>query len=805
MKISNKLTSFILFLLCITSINLKAQTYCNVSGYLVNTYEYITNVSFLSINNSSGANANAYGNYTSLTPPTIVAGSTYSISVTIYPDWDEYIYVYFDWNQNGSLSDPGETYLIASAVSNAGPHLFNISVPSTALPGNTRMRVVLDYYDYSMGDPCVYNGYYGEVEDYTVNVQQPISITSLVVGTQGNVPAVININGGTLQMTSTITPSNANQSVTWSIVDGTGLASISSTGLITPISNGTVWAKAVSVADATKKDSMLVTISNQIIPITNLSVSTQGGVPPIIDVYQATLQLVSTISPSYADQNVTWSIIPINGSASISSSGLVSPLSNGLVWAKATSVSDPNKKDSIQITISNQYEPAQSISVNTLGNVPPVITTNGGSLTMLATVLPAAATQDVYWSLIPVTGNAVINNYGIITALNNGTVWAKAVSVDNTTLKDSMLITISNQIVVISSLNISTQGNVLPNINTYQGNLQMVSQILPSYADQGVIWSITPVTGNATISTTGLITAISDGTVWVKAVSIADPSKKDSMQVFISNQTLPITQIEVRTQNNAPPFITTHAGTLQLEAVISPNNANPTVNWVITNETGSATISSTGLVTALTNGTVWAKATSVQNLAMKDSIQITITGQTVPISRLRVNTENGIPAQVNLNGTLQMITSILPYEANQDVTWSIVKKTGDASINQNGLITPINSGIIYAKAVSVEQPHMMDSMRILVIASYTDINQHEMQELEIYPNPVSNELNIIFDAQHLNNTIATIYNALGQIMYNEKIESTHTLINTSRYSSGIYVLEIKDKENRIQKYKIVKP
>jgi len=57
--------------------------------------------------------------------------------------------------------------------------------------------------------------------------------------------------------------------------------------------------------------------------------------------------------------------------------------------------------------------------------------------------------------------------------------------------------------------------------------------------------------------------------------------------------------------------IATDNGTLQLSAAVSPSNAtNKTVTWSIANGTGQASISSSGLVTAIVNGTVTARATS---------------------------------------------------------------------------------------------------------------------------------------------------------------------------------------------------
>jgi len=84
------------------------------------------------------------------------------------------------------------------------------------------------------------------------------------VTTQGNIPATITVPVGTLQLETIIYPSYANQDVTWSISPGTGVATINPSGLVTAVVNGTVWAKAKAVQDITVCDSILITISNQV-------------------------------------------------------------------------------------------------------------------------------------------------------------------------------------------------------------------------------------------------------------------------------------------------------------------------------------------------------------------------------------------------------------------------------------------------------------------------------------------------------------------------------------------------------------
>jgi hypothetical protein len=146
--------------------NIANAQYC-VSNFSNVTYEHITNVTFAGINNSSAGNVGGPVDYTAQVA-NVTAGSSYSMSVTILPDAQEYVFAFIDWNKNGVLNDPGEVYTIASSVNTAGPHTASISVPPTALPGNTRMRVMLVYAN-ATPDPCI-NSFYGEAEDYTVNV-----------------------------------------------------------------------------------------------------------------------------------------------------------------------------------------------------------------------------------------------------------------------------------------------------------------------------------------------------------------------------------------------------------------------------------------------------------------------------------------------------------------------------------------------------------------------------------------------------------------------------------------------------------
>ncbi|NDB53137.1 MAG: hypothetical protein EB025_03565, partial [Chitinophagaceae bacterium] len=133
----------------------------------------------------------------------VIAGQTLPISVSISGAFSsDQVLVWIDFNQNGSFTDAGEA--VYTSAQGVGPHVGNITIPSSALTGPTRMRVRM--HDASLGanaTPCG-NSTYGQVEDYTVNIQpcvqgsfttQPASTTitcggnaTFTVAASGSVP-----------------------------------------------------------------------------------------------------------------------------------------------------------------------------------------------------------------------------------------------------------------------------------------------------------------------------------------------------------------------------------------------------------------------------------------------------------------------------------------------------------------------------------------------------------------------------------------------------------------------------------------
>lgn len=74
-------------------------------------------------------------------------------------------------------------------------------------------------------------------------------------------PATVTLDvGDTQQMSKTVSPAGAPQNVTWS-TSAPGVATVSSSGLVTAISSGAATITAISVVDNTKTDTATITVS----------------------------------------------------------------------------------------------------------------------------------------------------------------------------------------------------------------------------------------------------------------------------------------------------------------------------------------------------------------------------------------------------------------------------------------------------------------------------------------------------------------------------------------------------------------
>ncbi|MGG1517740.1 Ig-like domain-containing protein [Paenibacillus oryzisoli] len=231
-------------------------------------------------------------------------------------------------------------------------------------------------------------------------------------------------------------------------------------------------------------------------------------------------------------------------------------------------------------------------------------------------------------------------------------------------------------------------------ISVDKGTLQMEGGLLPydiAGQDYRVNWRVEDETGSATISDTGLLTAVRDGRVKVIVQSVAYPEQTAEMYVAITNQYVPVTGVNVRGTNDKTS-IDTAGGSLQLLATVSPSNAtNKNVRWVILNTDGSSTnvarVSDTGLLTAVKNGTARVHAIT-EDGSLDGALDISVTNQPQVVESIAIQSPDQATA-LYTGKTITLTAVVQPDNAaNPAVVWSVVNAGGAAaSITPGGVLT----------------------------------------------------------------------------------------------------------------------
>ncbi|MFT6946955.1 MAG: hypothetical protein ACJARP_001375 [Vicingaceae bacterium] len=129
----------------------------------------ITNVSFDTVNNTTGVELGNYGDYSSLVGD-IAQSTTAAVDITLSTGFTYDTQIWVDWNDDLDFADAGETVYTATAPG-INPTTLNATfiVPAAAPLGQHRMRI-------GGGDNPVtqcYTGSWASFEDYTVNVILP--------------------------------------------------------------------------------------------------------------------------------------------------------------------------------------------------------------------------------------------------------------------------------------------------------------------------------------------------------------------------------------------------------------------------------------------------------------------------------------------------------------------------------------------------------------------------------------------------------------------------------------------------------
>ena len=394
--------------------------------------------------------------------------------------------------------------------------------------------------------------------------------------------------GNTLQLTATVLPSTtSNPSVSWSS-SNTSVATVSSNGLVTAKSAGNAVITAITTDGSNLSASCNVTVKQL---ATSISLNKTSET-----LYMGnTLQLTATVYPnSTSDKSVSWSS-DNSAVATVSSDGLVTPISTGTATITVRTEDGSNLTAQCIVTV-KQY--ATSISLSETD----VTICTGNTLQLAATVSPSTTSNpSVTWSSSK-TSVATVSSIGLVTAKSTGTAVITAKTADGSNLSASCNVTVK-QLSTSISLNKTSATLYLDQ------TVQLTATVSPSNAtDKSVVWSSSD-NSVATVTSTGLVTAIAPGNAVITATTVDGSNLSATcaitVKAYVTSLTLDQTDVTIL-----------EGDTIVLTPTILPAYAtDKNIYWSSSN-TGVATVNN-GVVVGRSGGeaTITARTSDGSNLS----------------------------------------------------------------------------------------------------------------------------------------------------------------------------------------------
>lgn len=545
----------------------------------------------------------------------------------------------------------------------------------------------------------------------------PVPVASVAVS-----PATATVTVGIPQQFSAIARDAAGNALTGRAVTwgsgNTGIATVSATGLVTGVSSGTV-----TITATVEGRTGTATIAVLPVPVGSVTVS-----PASATLLLGTTQQLGVTARDPAGNIVTgrptsWTS-GNTGVASVSGSGLVTALAVG-----TTTITVTVEGRSAAATIRVIPVPVASVVVNPTSATLVI----GANRQLLATALDTAGNaltgRPVTWSSDSLAV-ATVSATGVVTAVATGTATITA-TVEGRTGSATVTVIAPVATVTVSpapaSLVIETTQQFRATTKDAAGNV---------LADRTVTWS-TSNTGVATVSTTGLVTAVAVGTATITA------SSEGRNGTSLVTVTPPLVATVLVSPSSASVVL---GSTQQLVATALDSAGNTltgrSISWS-SDIPGVASVSGTGRVTAILLGTATITATVEGRTGTA-----TVTVVPVPVARVAI-----APASVSVVlGTTQQLTATARDAAGNALTgrpvlWESANPEL-ATVSETGVVTGIALGAVTITA-TVEGQSATAAIMVVPVPVAT---------VSVSPAPVSL---VAFTTQQLS---ATTRDAAGNIL-----------------------------------------
>jgi hypothetical protein len=475
--------------------------------------------------------------------------------------------------------------------------------------------------------------------------------------------------GGTLTLVASVDGSTTNKAVTWHASNG----SITAGGVFTaPATAGTSIVTASAVADPTKVGTATITVTAAPTkPQPGAGVTSVTVSPATASVTAgSTAVFAATVAGSATNKVVTWKAAV----GTITAAGVyTAPAKAGADTVTATSVADPTKSDTSNVTVTAAPTKPTIPSVTSV-TVSPSSTSlqTGGKFTFTASVAGSTSDKSVTWKAALGTVTAA----GAYTApAKAGTDTVTATSVADPTKSDTASVTVTTpppSAPPVSSVTVSPAATSLQT----GGKFTFSANVAGSTTNKSVTWKA----ALGTITAGGAYTAPAKaGTDTVTATSVADPTKADTASVTVTAPPPPAPTVTSVTVSPSTASSAT-GGTLTFTASVAGTTTNKAVNW----KAALGSITASGQYTAPAKaGSDTVTATSVADATKSDTASVTVKAPAQPPPTPTVTGVSISPtsASAQTGGTLHFSATVSGTVTDKSVSWKAAVGKIDADGN----------------------------------------------------------------------------------------------------------------------------
>ncbi len=400
----------------------------------------------------------------------------------------------------------------------------------------------------------------------------------------------------------------------------------------------------------------------------------------------------------------------------------------------------------------------------------------GTTYALTTTILPANATvKNVTWSSDNEAA-ATVDNDGVVSGITIGTATITA-----TTFDGGFTATFAANIIgtLVESVSLDDDAQEIILGDTYQ----LTATILPEGADNKAVTWTSSDESVATVSETGLVTAVEKG-----AATITVTTEDGGFTATFGATVIGPPVESVSLDDNEETLAT--GKTYQLTATVLPETAeDKSVIWSSDNES-VATVSDAGLVTAVDAGTATITVTTVDGGRTATFVATVI----VEVASVELNDDE---ETILVGETYTLTATVLPANAmDKSVTWRTSNETV-ATVSDQGVITGLVPGQSLITVTTVDG-NLQDTF-VITVETILSVAQGIEKSIVIYPNPATSSIHV----KGVSNATLEMYDLSGSIVIKDRISQSKPF-SLSGLKQGVYLVKVIDNENSYQTRLIIK-